>query len=48
MKILTPLFTILFATLIAINSFAQSPVASPALATYDEADDGDVEAERKS
>jgi len=33
MKILTPLFTILFATLIAINSFAQSPVASPALAT---------------
>ena len=33
MKILTPLFTILFATLIAINSFAQSPAASPALAT---------------
>src|SRR5213595_2261286 len=33
MKILTPLFTILFATLIAINSFAQSPAVSPALAT---------------
>src|SRR5213593_4215683 len=33
MKILTPLFTILFAKLIAINSFAQSPAVSPALAT---------------